>query len=73
MKPSNKKFRKGDLVWLKSGGPKMTVKSSEPDSKYTCIWFQHGEIQHHTFERVTLTKSDPFEMFELNESYSDYL
>ena len=54
-------IKKGDIVWLKSGGPKMTVKGITPEKICICIWFQHGEIQFFEFEDSTLSKSDPFE------------
>jgi uncharacterized protein YodC (DUF2158 family) len=53
-------IKKGDIVWLKSGGPKMTVMSIIEENLCHCIWFQYGEIQHFEFETVTLRKSNPF-------------
>ena len=53
-------FKKGDVVWLKSGGPKMTIKSTSKLDICTCIWFQFGEIQSFEFEFELLTLSDPF-------------
>jgi uncharacterized protein YodC (DUF2158 family) len=54
-------LKKGDIVWLKSGSPKMTVQQIELEKNCKCIWFQYGEIQTHDFDCDTLTLSDPFE------------
>ena len=54
-------IKPGDIVWLKSGGPKMTVKSMEVEALCRCIWFQHGEVNSFDFEVATLTKSDPLD------------
>lgn len=42
---SNKKFKIGDEVQHKSGGPKMVVKDYEPkDGEYaTCEWFDNSQ------------------------------
>lgn len=33
-------FNPGDVVVLKSGGPKMTVRRPEVDQAYLCEWFE---------------------------------
>ena len=33
------KFKRGDTVMLKSGGPAMTVESSEFEDAVKCVWF----------------------------------
>jgi uncharacterized protein YodC (DUF2158 family) len=33
------KYKVGDIVKLKSGGPKMTVESVEGGNTYLCQWF----------------------------------
>jgi uncharacterized protein YodC (DUF2158 family) len=38
-------FKKGDVVTLKSGGPKMTVNRVEDDGKLWCIWFDRKNVQ----------------------------
>ena len=53
-------IKKGDIVWLKSGGPKMTVQQIEEENRCKCVWFQYGEIQAYNFERETLTLTDPY-------------
>lgn len=32
-------FKIGDLVMLKSGGPVMTVRASDPEGMVACTWF----------------------------------
>jgi|GEM_PF-1296499 len=54
-------LNKGEIVWLKSGGPKMTIKERIDKDTYCCIWFQGGDIQLFDFEYNLLSKSDPFE------------
>lgn len=48
----------GDVVCLKSGGPKMTVNDvSYTDKRYSveCVWFDGREV-HAVFDKRTLTK-----------------
>jgi uncharacterized protein YodC (DUF2158 family) len=71
MKQLTMEIKAGDVVWLKSGGPKMTVKSIDSKQLCKCIWFQHGEIHHCDFEIVTLTKNDPTNMFLIPDSKKD--
>jgi uncharacterized protein YodC (DUF2158 family) len=33
------KFKVGDIVQLKSGGPLMTIESAQDDGTYWCVWF----------------------------------
>jgi uncharacterized protein YodC (DUF2158 family) len=45
-------FQVGDLVKLRSGGPKMTVQSvnaGQEDQLVHCVWFEQGSPQSHTF------------------------
>ena len=37
------KFKSGDVVVLKSGGPKMTVAQYETEKEISCIWFNGNE------------------------------
>jgi uncharacterized protein YodC (DUF2158 family) len=60
-------IKKGDIVWLKSGGPKMTIKTTSEDEICTCIWFKHGELQYCDLESDTLTIVDP-DLFENDSS-----
>lgn len=66
----NKKFSKGDVVRLKSGGPKMTIEgyeivmgwdfTSESDDTVVCKWFDLNEVlqvqkfNHETLEIVAI-------------------
>ena len=53
-------IRKGELVWLKSGGPTKTAFEACTKGNCTCIWFFQGQVQKHQFDLETLTKEDPF-------------
>jgi uncharacterized protein YodC (DUF2158 family) len=47
-------FRVGDVVTLKSGGPRMTVVSDGAD-ELVCQWFdERGHFRQETFHRDTL-------------------
>jgi uncharacterized protein YodC (DUF2158 family) len=37
-------FKPGDVVQLKSGGPKMTVVTAKPGEVF-CSWFHSGEMK----------------------------
>lgn len=51
------KFEAGDVVLLKSGGPKMTIDSyDQDDEKYRCEWFVEGKVQHQLFRASSLEK-----------------
>lgn len=44
---NNEEIKIGDVVWLKSGGPSMTVDSLVPDQKerqFLCVYFAKNEI-----------------------------
>ncbi len=57
-----KKIEKGDVVMLKSGGPKMTVQNlgqqkpgpSVGVSWVHCIWFEGNTINEYNFEECVL-------------------
>ena len=53
-------IKKGDVVWLKSGGPEMTVQVIDTEGNCICLWFRHGEILRYTIESCALTKINPF-------------
>lgn len=38
-------FKIGDTVYLKSGGPLMTVRSLLDHNQVVCVWFRTGEEQ----------------------------
>ena len=49
----------GDVVTLKSGGPKMTVVHAEENGEFWCQWFHtDGTISGNHFPSATLTKAD---------------
>lgn len=48
----------GTIVWLKSGGPKMTV-SRAATGGVVCFWFQGYEIKTAVFSVASLTTDDP--------------
>lgn len=48
-------FKPGDLVRLKSGGPKMTVSHRTGENELCCIWFaSEGKKQNDVFKGETL-------------------
>lgn len=53
-------FQKGDVVQLKSGGPKMTVVDTS-DGRVDCCWFKGDQStpEHYCFDAVTLEKVEP--------------
>lgn len=55
------KFKIGDLVQLKSGGPAMTVSSlpSEYSEDYTCEWFKGATAEHWQFSEGVLKEYVP--------------
>lgn len=52
-------FNPGDIVMLKSGGPRMTVEGPSGDS-LACSWFDHKTkvLSRETFLEDTLRKID---------------
>lgn len=58
---SNSLIKKGDIVWLKSGGPKMTVQHIDDEQACQCVWFHCGEIKVFKFDSSTLIPYDPSE------------
>jgi len=60
----SKEFKMGDVVRLKSGGPKMTIANiSEPrpgpipPGKWVrCIWFDGSSIYEYSFDSTCLVK-----------------
>lgn len=52
-------IKPGDIVTLKSGGPKMTVEAFyKPDTtKFDCAWFKGAEKISGTFSVVALVKA----------------
>jgi uncharacterized protein YodC (DUF2158 family) len=60
-------FEKGDVVQLKSGGPKMTVSNTGKDmydqEKVWCVWFEKTKKFEDTFEPEILEKATSGPMF----------
>lgn len=54
------RFVVGDVVFLKSGGPAMTVAEIDATTtKVTCLWFADGETCSSMFIDETLTTDKP--------------
>ena len=52
-------FNKGDVVFLKSGGPAMTITDSESETSF-CEWFdKHHAFHSKSFINIALTRDDP--------------
>lgn len=50
----------GDVVYLKSGGPAMTVHRIIVDrDNAECAWFQDDELKDYIFTQDSLTKENP--------------
>ena len=57
-------YAKGTKVWLKSGGPQMTVNSGPlaggMSSSVECVWFDKSGKRHaDNFDQDALTDQDP--------------
>lgn len=56
-------FNPGDVVTLKSGGPKMTVESTGdfgptgPENGVVCTWFEKAKRYNDVFSEETLQKA----------------
>jgi uncharacterized protein YodC (DUF2158 family) len=46
----------GDVVMLKSGGPKMTVEFMVSDQMVKCVWFVGNELNRGEFKIVLLDR-----------------
>ncbi len=52
---SGKKFKSGDVVTLKSGGPRMVVDGFKEDfNQYACKWFVKDQVVYGKFGEDTL-------------------
>ena len=49
-------FEIGDVVQLRSGGPKMTVHGLVSDGDVVCQWFEGNEVHEESFPKDTLKK-----------------
>lgn len=53
-------FQEGDVVYLKSGGPAMTITELTEEDESFCEWFDKNlELQSGSFKNTTLTKDNP--------------
>lgn len=48
-------YKAGDTVCLKSGGPIMTVRSTNEDTLF-CLFFHGGEIKSLSFDKILVNK-----------------
>jgi uncharacterized protein YodC (DUF2158 family) len=55
---SEVKFKVGDVVQLKSGGPAMTVQSATYADEIVCTWFEKGKRELSKFNQETLIEFD---------------
>ena len=52
-------FEVGDVVWLKSGGPAMTV-ATDAGTFVTCMWFDsEGHVHSERFPASLITEAPP--------------
>jgi uncharacterized protein YodC (DUF2158 family) len=49
-------FEIGDVVQLRSGGPKMTVHGLVSDGDVVCQWFESNEVHQENFPKEALKK-----------------
>lgn len=49
-------FEIGDVVVLRSGGPKMTVHGLVSDGDVVCQWFESNEVHEENFPKEVLKK-----------------
>lgn len=50
----------GDIVYLKSGGPAMTINGkSKTGTEWSCAWFVDNNIKSADFRSDALTKDNP--------------
>lgn len=53
-------FKEGDVVYLKSGGPAMTITEISDGDSVWCNWFDKDQkLQGQAFIRSSVTKSNP--------------
>jgi uncharacterized protein YodC (DUF2158 family) len=47
--PKETKYKIGDIVRLKSGGPSLTVHAIHPDGNIACHWFAGNKLEYGVF------------------------
>lgn len=57
----------GQIVWLKSGGPAMTV-DQIMDKLISCKWFNGATAAQSNFPEAALTETDPREKLETDDA-----
>ncbi len=69
----NKQWKTGDVIWLKSGGPKMTVREKESDGeKIICDWFEGMTPKVGAYLPDQLTDQAPTSGNSANSSGRDF-
>ena len=53
-----KEVKVGDLVQLKSGGPRMTVDQIDSDGCVKCKWFFEGQLREGAFRVTSLVVAE---------------
>ncbi len=61
-------LKPGTVVWLKSGGPAMTIKENVDKSYVICGWFNGSKLHESKFSTYQLTTDDPSDPERLNLS-----
>ncbi|MGO8184384.1 YodC family protein [Rhizobium leguminosarum] len=56
------KFKTGDLVQLKSGGPAMTVDELSTTTRYRCVWFKGASREQGVFSEDSLQTYVPLKI-----------
>lgn len=53
-------LKEGDVIYLRSGGPAMTIIGVNENQSYTCIWFdRHHTLQTRSFTNTVVVKENP--------------
>jgi len=52
----SEKFKVGDLVKLKSGGPVMIIESEESGKRFECLWFGIEKYHREKFKEELLER-----------------
>ena len=51
-------FEKGEVVYLRSGSPAMTILSVEEPKGATCVWFEEGKFHSQVLATILLEKAE---------------
>ena len=54
-------LKAGDVVLLKSGGPRMTIVGNHPEipEAVVCQWFKEDEVKSDAFFKIALKEHNP--------------